>query len=143
MTENEKKTIDLSGLDTVAGANAGFDVMLFHPGTREDLGIIFKVVGKDSDKFQEVSRAQQKRRLNKMSKGGFRSATGSLSPEEMENESIDLLAACTLGWSDNFTISGEAFAFSTEAAKRVYKQFPWIKEQIDEAMGDRSNFIKR
>ena len=143
MTENEKKTIDLAGLDTVAGANAGFDVMLFHPATREDLGIVFTVFGKDSDRFQEVARTQQKRRLNKMSKGGFRSATGSLSPEEMEQESIDLLAACTIGWSDNFVINGGPVQFSIEAARRIYKQFPWIKEQIDDAMGDRSNFIKR
>ena len=141
---DEMKQIDLSSLDTVTGANAGFDVELFHPGTREDLGITIHVLGRDSDKYQEVSRRQQKRRTAKLSKGGFRPGNvgGSISPEELESGSIELLAECTTGWSSNMALDGEPLAFTVENAKTVYKRFPWIREQVDEAIDNRANFIK-
>ena len=138
----EEKMFDLAEMDTVEGSNKGFDVELFHPKTKEDLGIIIHILGRDSDKFLEVSRAQQKRRLNKMSKfGGARSPGRVVTPEEVEKDSIELLAECTTGWSDTLMVDGAKLPFSVENAKAVYRRFPWIREQVDEAMDDRANFI--
>jgi hypothetical protein len=138
----EKKMIDLADLDTVSKANEGFDVPLFHPGTKEDLGITIRILGRDSERFQEVSRRQQRRRTAKLSKGGFRpgKAGSSLTPEELEAGTIELLAECTVGWSP-ITIKGEDVPFSLENAKMLYKDYPWIREQVDDAMDDRANFI--
>ncbi len=136
----EKKVIDLAAIDTVKGSNDGFDVQIYHPGTNEDLDIIISVLGKDSDQFQKISRGQNKRRMSKMSKGGFRNV--STPPvEEMESDSIDLLACCTTGWS-GVVIDKKEIEFSKENAVMIYDRFPWIKEQVDLAIGDRANFIK-
>jgi hypothetical protein len=141
MTNNmTEKGLDLSALDTVAGANAGFEVMLYHPKTREDTGAVITILGRDSDKFREITNAQSRRRVNKMQKGGFRGANSALTPEELEKEQIDLLAGCTLGWS-GINREGVPLEFSVENAKAIYRGFPWIREQVDEAMGDRANFI--
>jgi len=139
MTE-KKKVIDLAAIDTVKGSNEGFDVRIFHPGTNEDLDITISVLGKDSDDFQKVSRAQNKRRMSKMQKGGFRNVT---TPpiEEVESDGIDLLAKCTTGWT-GVIIEGKEIKFSVDNAVMVYERFPWIKEQVDIAIGDRANFIK-
>lgn len=131
--------IDLSTIDTVKGANEGFDVTIYHPGTHEDLDIVIRVLGKDSDEFNKITRAQNKKRMAKMSKGGFRA--GSIPPEEFERDGIELLAACTLSWS-GVVIDGEEVKCSKESAAELYERFPWIKEQIDTAIGDRANFIK-
>lgn len=131
--------IDLATLDTVAGANKGFDVKIYHPGTLADLGITITVLGKDSDEFQKISRRQQKKRLDRISKGGFRGAT-SLSSEETEKDGIELLAACTTGWT-GVVIKGEDVPFSIDNAVDLYSKFPWIKEQVDTAIGDRANFL--
>jgi hypothetical protein len=139
------KILDLSSIDTVKGSNDGFDVQIYHPGTNEDLGIVITILGKDSDEFQKVSRAQSKKRMQKLTKGGFRN-TGAIPVEEIEQDSLDLLAACTKGWTQDdkptITVDGKELAYSKDNAVALYERFPWIKEQVDTAMGDRANFIK-
>jgi len=135
------KQIDLASIDTVKGSNEGFDVSIYHPGTLADLGIIINVLGKDSDEFQKVSRAQQKKRMAKMTKGGFRAQSMTPPPEEIEADGLDLLARCTKSWS-GVIVDGKEIAFSLDAAKTVYTRFPWMKEQVDTAIGDRAIFIK-
>ena len=136
----EKKMVDLAAIDTVKGSNEGFDVRIYHPGTNEDLDITISVLGKDSDLFQKVSRNQNKKRMAKMQKGGFRNNT-SIPIEQVESDGIDLLAACTTGWT-GVVIDKKEIEFSKDNAIMVYERFPWIKEQIDTAIGDRANFIK-
>lgn len=134
------KEIDLSSIDTVKGSNEGFDVQIYHPGTNEDLGITIHVLGKDSDEFIKVSRAQSKKRLAKMTKSGFRN-TSPVPVEEVEQDGIALLAACTKSWV-GVIVEGKAVECSVENAKMIYERFPWIREQVDTAIGDRANFIK-
>jgi hypothetical protein len=133
------KAVDLSSIDTVKGSNDGFDVQIYHPGTNEDLGSTIKVLGKDSDKFIKVSRGQNKKRMAKMTKGGFRATA--IPVEEIEQDSLMLLAACTVGWV-GVVVDGKALDFNEDNAVMVYERFPWIREQVDAAMGDRANFIK-
>lgn len=133
--------IDLGSLDTARSANEGFDVQLYHPVTNVDLGITIKILGKDSDTFRKISHAQAKKRMDRFSKGGFRNTGFIQSPEEIEQNGIELLAACTVGW-DGIILDGKPLDFSKDNAKELYTRFPWIKEQIDVAVGDRANFIK-
>lgn len=138
------KAIDLSNIDTVKGSNEGFDVQIYHPGTNEDLDISITVLGKDSDEFQKVSRTQQKKRMEKMSKGGFRNTNVPI--ESVEADGIQLLAAVTKSWrqgeKQTITVDGQELACTKENAVALYERFPWIKEQVDTAVGDRANFIK-
>ena len=136
---SKKKTVDLAAIDTVKGSNEGFDVQIYHPGTNEDLEISISVLGKDSNAFQKVSRAQNKKRMTKMQKGGFRNVA-TVPIEEIEQDGIDLLAACTTGWT-GIMIDGKEIAFSKDNAVMIYERFPWVKEQVDTAIGDRANFI--
>jgi len=135
------KLIDLANMDTVKGSNAGFDIKIYHPGTLVDLGITITVLGKDSDEFQKVSRSQQKKRMAKMTKGGFRAQNLTPPPEEIEADGLDILAKCTTGWS-GVIVEGKEIEFSVDNATMIYTRFPWIKEQVDVAVGDRANFIK-
>jgi hypothetical protein len=93
---------DLAVLDTVKGSNAGFEVSIYNPATNEDLGLFIMVLGKDSDEFQKVSRAQQKKRMEKMSKGGFRNTNVPI--ESIEADGIQLLAAVTRSWRRGDTV---------------------------------------
>ncbi len=135
-----KAKIDLSSIDTVKGSNEGFDVQIYHPGTNEDLGITIHVLGKDSDEFIKVSRAQSKKRLAKMTKGGFRN-TSTVPVEEIDQDAIALLAACTKSWK-GVIVDGKAVECTPENVAMIYERFPWIKEQVDTAIGDRANFIQ-
>jgi len=137
-----KKVTDLSTIDTVKGSNEGFDVQIYHPGTNVDLDITIHVLGKDSDEFQKISRAQSKKRMAKMTKGGGFRTTPSIPIEEIERDGIDLLAACTKSWS-GIVVEGKPVDCTYDNVIMIYERFPWIKEQVDTAIGDRANFIKR
>lgn len=136
--------MDLASIDTVKGANAGAEVKLYHPSTNEDMGITICVLGKDSDEFQKINRAQSKRRMEKLSKGGFRGANIPL--ESIEQDGLELLASLTKTWKQGdkqtLTLDGVELACNKDNAVLIYKRFPWIKEQVDSFIGDRANFIK-
>ena len=143
--------VDLGDLDTVGGANKGFEVELYQPATNEDLGIFITVLGRDSDTFQKIAKQQNKRRIDKMSKSGFRAGKVTApSQEEIDADNLDMLTACSMSWRtidgdeelDTVLFEGEELTFSIGAAKKLYSARPWIKEQIDVAIGDRANFIK-
>jgi hypothetical protein len=135
---------DLAALDTVQGSNEGFEVSIYNPATTENLGLFITVLGKDSDEFQRVSRAQQKKRMEKMSKGGFRNTN--VPVESIEADGIQLLAAVTKSWrqgeKQTITLDGRELDCSKDNAAMIYERFPWIREQVDVAIGDRANFIK-
>ena len=129
--------IDLASLDTGAAANSGTDVVLRHPTTGEDTDIIIRVLGRDSDTFRKIETQQQRKRLDKMAKTKKMS---SVSLEEVDEDAITLLAACTVGWT-NVALNGEELPFSVNNAAMIYKRFMWIREQVDMAIGDRANFM--
>lgn len=132
--------IDLSSLDTVAGANAGVDVQLRHPATGDDLGITIHVLGRDSDTFKAVETRQLTQRMERVRRSGRN--TNAFTPEQANEDAIELLASSTTGWSDNFVVDGKPMPFSVAAAEQIYARFPWIREQVDQAVGDRANFTK-
>jgi hypothetical protein len=136
--ENKKPVFDLSAIDTVKDANQGAEVELYHPTNGQDLGIRVRVLGKDSDKFRQVHAAQGRKRTAKLQKTGFR---GGVSAADIEQEGIELLANCTIGWS-GMVMGGKEVPFSTDNAIAIYTQYPWIKEQIDSAIADRALFTK-
>jgi len=137
---NDQKTFDLAEINLTQGANDGFEVELYHPATNIDLGIKITVLGKDSDTFKKISTAQARKRMNKIAKGGTFKASA-ISPEEVEEDNIELLAACTKGWV-GMKEGGKEITFSKEAAIDLYTRHAWMREQVDAAIGDRANFLK-
>lgn len=60
--------------------------------------------------------------------------------EDYEADSIDLLVACTIDFS-GIVLDGASLPFNKENAKTIYARFPWIRKQVDEAMGAVENFL--
>lgn len=130
--------LDLSALDTKKGAEEGFRIELRHPKTNEPLvGWWIHVLGSDSDTYQNQLREFQRLRADVFK----RNMRVTYTPEERENEGLELLAAATRGWSDKLMLDGAPLQFSQDAAKKLYARFPWIKEQVDAAVADRANFL--
>jgi len=127
---------DLPDFDTRSGA--GFELQLLDPKTNRPTERYLTVHGVDSDAYRAASMEQERRWLK--SKVNRRTAAR-LSPEELESETITTLAACTSDWRGITDKKGEAVPFSRAAAIELYRQFPAIREQVAEAMGDRANFL--
>lgn len=151
--------MDLNELDVVGKSNEGFELQLVNFKTQEGLPLYITVLGKDSDVFRKLTAEQNRRRLAKMTKGNVM-RLGSLSAEELEADAVELLAVCTVSWREQLVpdghavregesvskstlrLNGEELACTRANATKLYVGFPWIREQVDTAIGDRANFIK-
>ena len=132
--EKKSKPVDLSTLDVSAIAEQGAILNVTHPVSGQNLGVSIRLAGADSEIYRKAMRAAAARRINSRRRSA-------LTPEEMEQEALELLAKATLGW-EGVVLDGETLPFSPENARRLYGRFPWIKEQVDLFIVDRGNFLQ-
>lgn len=137
----QDQELDLSTLDTSRGAEEGFELQLVNPKTGDPLPIWITVSGVDSEAYQAAIRDRQRRQFKAMAQ----SRKFTLTPEEIEANALDLLVVATRGWrgakGKTILLAGEDLAPGTENFRKVYKQFAWIREQVDAAISDRANFL--
>ena len=128
---------DLSLLDSVAVANQGEVLTLLHPATNEELDTTITLMGSDSDEYRNTI----KKRFEAAQRQAKNKRNQDVDLDDAEQKSQELLAKMTLGW-ENLEMGGKSVKFTVEAAKEIYSKFPWIREQVEKFVSDRSNFIK-
>jgi len=127
--------MELGKLDTKTASNAGAEVQITDAaGQLTD--IFITVVGIDSDEFRKAEKEMQNRRLKHAQRGGKKSITA----EILEDEMIERLARCTTGWR-GLTDNGKEVVFSYDKAKELYTDLPLLRDQVEEFIGDRENFL--
>ena len=143
------KVLDIGAIDTIKGSDEGARIELLHPTSGEKTGVFIKVLGKHSTLFRELVRERGNKRVKMESYAARRGKP--LEPrtaEQLEADAIELLTACTLGWDCGdesqqvIPFNGEDLPFNVPNVKRVYTERIWVREQIDNAIGDLENFIK-
>lgn len=112
----------------------GIDVPILHPKTGESLGITIKVAGPDSERQKKARRAVQTERLN-MSRNKRPTVP------ELEADGLIVTVASIISW-DGVIENGQAVELSAENATAILTKYPFIREQIDSAVGDRAGFMK-
>jgi hypothetical protein len=133
--------LDLSSLDTTKAAEDGAVLEIRHPTSGAVLSngdgraVTLTLAGMDSQRARKAERQATNRRLRM---GGRRAI--SVTADELDNDSLDLLAACTLAWS-GFAVDGSELECNAENARRLYRQFPWLREQAQQYIDDRANFL--
>lgn len=132
-------------LRSVGKTKATTTITVCDPETREPLKTIggednmtVTIHGPYSDHYKRVLRDQQKARATEMGS----SATASLSAAEIDAFSRNLLIECIESWT--VTLEGdEIVPLEREAIEAVFAEFPWLRDDIDVALGTRGNFIER
>lgn len=118
------------------------DVILLHPATQEAIlkddktEMSITVYLPHSAKYKEVVHDQVNRRIAKMQKKGKTTLTA----QEMEDTGLELLAKITKKW--DIVFNGETPKLTIPAAMELYREFPWIKDQVEEEINDATNFTK-
>jgi hypothetical protein len=89
-----------------------------------------------SAQYKAVVHEQTQKRIHKMAKGkkGL-----SFTPEEFEQMSLDLVTKTVKDW--NIQIDGKSPKFSEAAARDLFVQLPWLKDQITDAQGDLEAYL--
>lgn len=141
-------SFDIAQLDIVSTSEEGFDVHIVNPKTDESTGIVIKVQGAFSARFQELMAKQRKREAMRQ-----RSAVAKAVAEE-EDETPSVLAEAALNWGtvdekDEKVINwgeinegGKQVKFSKAEALRIFTAYPLIRGQVLTAAMDVKNFIK-
>lgn len=129
---------DLADYDTTQGSEQGFELTIADLKSGAPTSMKITVMGADCDAYRDRQRAFQRARVDRMNKARRMSVT----PEEIEAEALELLVEVTTGWS-GFQVGGAALPFTRDNVRMVYKRFGWIREQVDQAVGDRANFLPR
>lgn len=129
--------MDLSKLDLQTAADEGAVMELRHPSTHEILvddgePVTITLLGQDSRKWKQMVRQNLDKRLKK-NRQVLKSA-------QIEEENIDILAACTLAWT-GIEYDGEVLECNRANAKKVYSNVSWILEQAMDFTGERSNYL--
>lgn len=119
-------------------------MIVVHPVSRQPLrsadGVeaFIDLYSGDSDPARRHQRAVSRRRLAVRGRA-------KVTPEEIETEGVELLAAITAGWNlvglDGASID---VPFSIENARELYADpaVAWLRDQVDEFASDRGNFSK-
>lgn len=134
--------MDLKGLDTTKLADEGVSLTLKHPATGADLKdgdqpVQITVVGQDSKRYRDAQAKTSEKRLSSVLARGRRAK---LSAAEVETDSLDLLVTCTIGFK-NISLDKKPLECTPDNVRKLYTQFAWIREQVDEFINDRSNFL--
>ena len=125
-------SFDFTKLDFAAKAEEGAVMQVKNPLTGEALGATITLIGTDSKAFRDLAKQRA-------------TATLKRTKEEQENYDSDdemsvMLSKCTLAWS-GVEEGVEAVEFSQENALMMYRKYRWLRDQVDQFIGDRANFL--
>jgi hypothetical protein len=128
---------DLATLDTRKGGEDGATLDLKHPATGQPIGATIALLGADSDAYNDKMLELQRRHMERVR----RNPKARRSPEELLEDAIELLVAVTTGY--DLELDGQKLSFSAMNAQKLYTRFEWIREQADEFIRDRGNFLPK
>lgn len=137
--------MDLKQLDTVSGADQGADLELMTPSgtlitdsaTKKPWTI--RLLGVDSKKYQDAQHRLANKRIQRRS----RSRRAIVTSEELDTDQLELLVEVTTGWCDCIKLTADSapLPFNRENVRMLYSSYPWIREQAEEFIADRANFL--
>lgn len=129
--------MDLGQLDTVKASNSGAVMQVRHPTTGAVIdGVTVTLLGIDSDAYREREAITADKRLQKI----LKRSGNKLSTSEMREDTLNMLVACTVGW-EGVVLDGAPLPFNPANARKLYQRVPWLREQVEEFVGDRANFL--
>lgn len=138
---------DLATRDTKAAAESGIVVHLKDPATDEPMfgdgeePVTITILGSDAAKIRAKSHHSLDQAFAKLKKKGDSTEGRS---EEIERETVKLLAAATIAWT-GFVVDGSPMECNEPNARKLYSdpRFPWIVEQLRKVMDDRAAFFQK
>jgi len=132
--------MDLLKLDVVKQANSGALLELVHPSTGDLLTdekgknpktFFLRLLGSDSDTYRNAIKRRFEQTQGKKKQ--------KVDLDEAQRKGAELLARCT---TECYLIEdGKAVECTHSEMMRLYLKYPWLREQAEEFIGDRSNLM--
>lgn len=109
-----------------------------HPSSGEELGITVTLVSLNDARMSALKRRIRVQSLERERRGK------AINVDEVEKNELDLVIGAMTGWTwkGDTTFHGQKPDFNEENIKIVFKELPWFKDQIAEAIGDEKSFFQ-
>ena len=133
---SKTEAFDLSSIDTIAACNKSVEIEITHPATGLGTGVFISVVGKDSDIYRSRIKAMANEILQREASGRKKVDT----IDALEAKNLGPLIAATIAWR-NVVLDGEKLDCTPENARKIYNRILPVREQVQEAVNDISNFM--
>ncbi len=142
MTDQQPTGFELSAVGNVAATEDEGQILEIHDhrgapltftapdGTEKPVTV--RVAGTYSKVYRRAQEMLRERQI--------RQRRAKLTGEAVTRQSVELVAACILGW-DGFFNAGQPLAYERENVIEVLTRAPWIREQVEEAMVDHEGFF--
>lgn len=125
-------------------ANRGVDMQVKHPKTgavmideKTKEPVTITLLGQDCGDYKARAHEIANKRIVISQNKGVKLRVDAA---EIERESLDLLVLLTKDWK-HLDWDGKELDCTPENVEMVYKELPWLREQVDEFVGDRGNFL--
>lgn len=131
----------LDALETKTLSEAGVEVTIRRLDNGQPLidrnghPVKIRVLGPDSERYRRLTRDQVRKRLSA-------AAAGEKFDDTSDEDALEILVACTCGWSGIYSPDGNPVSLNAESVRALYTQFPAIRDQVDRFITNRVNFIK-
>lgn len=147
---------NLADLGLVGEAETPVTLDVLHPKSKAEVGLYIDLVGKDSEAYRALARKLQNKRFAELRK--TRSLT--MTAEQNEEETVRLLGATVRSWrsrlfkvvagkqvpteefSPTFYNGKEYLECNVKNVEWVLRNCPEIREQVEDFIDDRTNFLK-
>ena len=98
----------------------------------EEFPVTIRVAGAHSSLFRQAEETLRRRKLK----------ASTFTGTKIYEDNLFKVVQCTLNW-DGFTDGESNLPFTKDAVRQVYMQFPWVLDQVMEAMNDHSRFFEK
>ena len=134
---------DLKLLNTVHDGAEKMDILHFATGEvlkygkkGEEKAMHLLMVGVDSPTAKKAQHKLMNKRIQKQARMAGKNTVTS---ELMELMNTERIASCVVGGA--VFLEGKEVEMNTNTALELFQSYPWIFEQADAFVGDRSNFL--
>jgi hypothetical protein len=117
------------------------EIELKHPISGGQTGMIFEIAGPEHPARKRLVQARQRRMRNELQKSGQIKLND---PTEDDQDELELLIACTLGWR-NIITRDSTIEFTPENVVALYSdpKKHWVRTQIRAKLDEVELFIRR
>ena len=116
----------------------GAVMTVMHPGTGEPTDVTITLAGTDSKLWRSAVREFNQRNLKRAVNPGDMVGQAF---DQLDKNREDLLASVTLSWI-NVELDGKLQECTHANARKLYKAYSWLLEQVNLFVGDRANFFR-
>ena len=133
--------MDLSQL-SVDPNNQTAELEVLHPISNapitdeEGKKVIIILHGPDSKAQKDIIRKNKNEALSK----AYKKKKMNMTAEQIESRGLELTIAATADWK-HLAFEGEEPKCNPKNAREIYNKLPWLREQVEEFIRDRSNFL--